>query len=486
MRRKVIPVVAVVGSVLLVAPAAAAPGPLVRVSGPSPYAGCTLGGPGTNYPNAEVEPYLAVNPANSKNLVGVWQQDRWQDGGAHGLAAGVSFNGGATWSETTLPFDACAPGGAPYTRSSDPWVSIGPDGTVYSNALAFDATDSNNAVVAATSTDGGKTWGNLNAVVSYTGTTQFSTDKNSITADPIRAGVAYSVWDTLIGPNANPHADHHAFAYTGPGYFSMTSDSGHTWSTPRAIFPTGERNQTIGNQILVDSAHPGTLYDFANWIIQPNTRHGERDQLAFVKSTDGGATWSAPTAVTNLDDVPVTDPNTGAPIRTGDIIPEFAIDARTGTLYAVWQDADFSGGVFDEVAFSSSADGGATWTTPKRISTPTGRPAFTPQITVNAAGTIGVTYYDFRTLAPGNTSTLPTDYWFTTSTDAGRTWTVSSHVAGPFDMLFAPNASGFFVGDYAGLASQGDSFKSLFVQTNCPGACDTTNRTDVFATTLTP
>jgi hypothetical protein len=44
---------------------------LVLVSGPSPYATCTIGGPGTNYLNAEVEPWVAVNPANSLNIIGV-------------------------------------------------------------------------------------------------------------------------------------------------------------------------------------------------------------------------------------------------------------------------------------------------------------------------------------------------------------------------------------------------------------------------------
>ena len=58
--------------------------------------------------NAEVEPYIAVNPTNSNKLIGVWQQDRWDNGGAHGLVAGSSFDGGKTWSETPLPFSACA------------------------------------------------------------------------------------------------------------------------------------------------------------------------------------------------------------------------------------------------------------------------------------------------------------------------------------------------------------------------------------------
>src|SRR5947207_924336 len=105
---------------------------LVTVSGPSPYAGCSdANQPGTVYGNAEVEPQVAVNPAtvgtSNVNVIGVWQQDRWSNGGAHGLVAGFSSNGGATWGETTLPFSICTPQnavldpftGAPYNRASD-------------------------------------------------------------------------------------------------------------------------------------------------------------------------------------------------------------------------------------------------------------------------------------------------------------------------------------------------------------------------------
>lgn len=42
------------------------------VSGPSPFSNCDLGaGPGSNLcPKAEVEPWVAVNPANPKNIIG--------------------------------------------------------------------------------------------------------------------------------------------------------------------------------------------------------------------------------------------------------------------------------------------------------------------------------------------------------------------------------------------------------------------------------
>ena len=65
----------------------------------SPFAAGCEGTPvaGTLYPNSEVEPFVAVNPANAANLIGVWQQDRWSNGGAKGLLGASSFDGGRTW-----------------------------------------------------------------------------------------------------------------------------------------------------------------------------------------------------------------------------------------------------------------------------------------------------------------------------------------------------------------------------------------------------
>jgi len=350
---------------------------LVLVSGPSPYANCTSdAGTGTNYVNAEVEPQLAVNPVASNNIIATWQQDRWSNGGAHGLVAGFSFNGGLTWGEITLPFSNCAPGGANFNRASDPWVSIGPDGTAYANAISFERSDNRNAVTAATSTDGGKTWGNLNLIVDYeTNGGQFSTDKNSITANPKQPGVAYSVWDTLVVATDNPDDNPHTAAYNGDAYFSRTNDGGRTWSTPKVIFHTDQHNQTIGNIILVDPRNGGnTLYDITSWIVFPNSVTNTQYFAAFVKSTDGGTTWSAPVAIAQMKTVGVHDPNTGQLIRVGDGIPSTAIDGSTGELYVVWEQAsNFKRGNSktndDQVAITTSIDGGATWSTPVVVNT---------------------------------------------------------------------------------------------------------------------
>ena len=350
---------------------------------------------------------------------------------------------------------------------------------MYANAISFDQSTARNAVTAATSTNGGQTWSNLATLQSFD-TAQFFTDKNSITADPLKPGVAYAVWDTLTEPTSNPRALLHTQASSGPGYLSMTTDGGKTWSTPKIIFPTVSQQQTIGNQIVVDRTHPGNVYDFANWIQPPNSVTKSNSTVALVKSTDGGQTWSKPQVVATLGTVGVVDPNTGAGIRTGDIIPEPAIDPNTGKLYVVWQDGRFSGGAYDTVALSSSTDSGITWTPPTQVSTPTGRAAFTPNISVASDGTVGITYYDFRELLAGNTTTLPTDYWFKSSKDG---LSADTQVHPVFDMMTAPNAGGFFVGDYQGLATTGSSFRPFYVAAN---SSNTANRTDVFTTSITP
>src|SRR6266487_1789613 len=492
----VLSIVATTGSAF-----AASPVNLVTVSGPSPYAGCSIAGqPGTNYLNAEVEPWVSVNPANPKNIVGVWQQDRWSNGGARGLVAGFSSDGGTTWGETTLPFSGCAPGaildpftGAPYNRASDPWVSIGPDGTAY--AIGLLATNSNGGtasgnndtgVATVTSSDGGRTWVNPNLIKSDQGTspvfefTHFFNDKESITADPLHPGTAYVVWDRLVAPSHSPDAALHAHAFRGPPWFSKTTDGGETWTGTRAIFDPGQNSQTIGNQVVVDP-RTGVLYDFFELIQTTGSPNFTPRGLSvdFISSSDGGSTWSQPTVVSSQQVANDTDLNTGAPIRTGEGLPEVAIDAKSGQLYVVWEDARFTGGTVNQAVISTSPKGGKSWSAPDAVSTATGKPAFTPAVAVNSVGTVAVTYYDFRNLAAGNTTTLPTDYWLTSSTDQGASFGNETHIAGSFDMMNAPNAGGFFVGDYEALTSIGTTFEPFFVQTNDE---NTSNRTDVFTT----
>ena len=82
--RGMVGLLAVAGVLTVAAAAPAGAGvftrsPLTVVSGDSPFAGCDITGlaaGGTNFLNAEVEPWVDANPANPANLIAVWQQDR--------------------------------------------------------------------------------------------------------------------------------------------------------------------------------------------------------------------------------------------------------------------------------------------------------------------------------------------------------------------------------------------------------------------------
>jgi len=454
-------------------------GGVVQVSGAtSPYASCTPAPtqPGRNFLNAEVEPQVAVNPANSRNIVGQWHQDRWSNGGARGIGGAFSKTGGNSWTDVTVPYSSCAPLGLPYERASDPWVSFGPDGTAYSSALSFDRSTNRNAVSATVSNDGGKTWTNQQTLVAYN-TAQFFTDKNSTTADPVHAGVAYTVWDTLISPTDQPDDRIHAQAYTGPAQLSKTTDFGATWSPVQTIIGSGNRQQTIGNVIVIDP-NTGTLYDFTDLIVPPNTPFqgtASNSEVAFVKSTDGGATWTVPQVIAPFNAAGVIDPNNGRRARIGDGLQEVAIDGATGRLYVVWESStnfdknlNQAAGTFDnEVLLTSSGDGGINWSAPRAILGPSTLPIFTPTVAVDSQGNIAVTYYDSASLSPTNTATWPIDFKVTYSEDSGATFSPGQRVAGPFDLMSAPVARGLFLGDYEGLQSTGSGFIALFVTTNC-------------------
>ena len=434
-----------------------------RLSDTSPFpADCIVDTPGSiNYPNAEVEPWLSVDPDDREHMTAVWQQDRWNDGGARGLAGAVTRDGGRTWTRTFGHFTRCSGGtaanGGDFERASDPWVSIGRDGVAHQIALSFNNTDAREAILYSRSPDGGRTWGEPVTLTSDTSPLA-GLDKESITADPKRARFVYATWDrssTEAGP------------FTEPTWFTRSTDGGRTWEPVRIIYDPGIDNGTIGNQIVV--LPNGDLLNVMAVFV------GADIKLAVLRSTDRGATWSAPLFIDDIGTIGITDAKTGEPVRTSDFLPDIAVDPRTGRTYIVWQDARPSGGRRDGIVISSSADGGRTWSSPVQVNGAPQAQAFTPSVDVDRDGKVAVGYYDFR-----NDSTDPavllTNTWLATSRDRGQTFTDRA-VGSTFDMRTAPDAGGFFVGDYQGLDHTDEGFAWLYVAAN---SGDLVNRTDVF------
>lgn len=440
-------------------------------SGTSPLAaGCdgTLGS-GVLYAGAEVEPHLAAHPDNPHILVGVWQQDRWSNGSARALVAATSLDGGRNWTRAPLPFSRCGGGnvlnGGDYERASDPWVSYSPNGVVHAMSLSTTGgayqPGSANAMLASRSFDHGRSW-TQPATLIRDGAAAFN-DKNAITADPFDADYVYAVWDRLI-----------AATDRGPTCFARSTNGGASWEPARAIYDPGTRNQTIGNIVAVLPG--GVLVNVFNRIDNP-LGGPQRARVTVIRSTDRGATWSAPIDVAELLAVGTRDPVSGLAVRDGSIVPTIAAGPG-GELYVAWQDARFSAGVRDGIALSRSNDGGLSWSTPVRVNGAPGVPAFTPSLHVAADGTVGVSYYDLR--SDTATAPLSTDAWLARSRDGGATWT-DLRIGDTFDLTTAPFANGLFVGDYTGLADIDGRFVPFHARTTAQGE---DNLTDVVAVSL--
>jgi len=437
-----------------------------RVTSSSPFMSECNGSPqaGTLYVDAEVEPFLIVNPLSPANAIGIWQQDRWSNGAAQGLVSGASFDSGRTWTRVALPFSRCGGGtganGGDFARASDPWLAISPDGTAHALALSVTGTlltaASESAMLVARSEDGGLTWASPVTLIREVGPA--ANDKGSITADPRDARFVYAVWDRLTD-------EQH-----GPTWLARTVDGGRNWEPAQSIYDAGPRSQTIGNQILV--LPDGDLVNCFTQIDVSATGAASAT-LRVINSSDRGATWSGPRTIADLLSIGARDPETGQPIRDGSILGSFAVDVA-GNLYAVWQDSRFSSGARDGIAFARSVDGGHTWSAALRINGDPTVQAFVPTVHVRDDGVIGVTYYDLRSNTV-NANTLPTDYWLATSAD-GNDWT-ETRISETFDLATAPVAGGLFLGDYMGFASVDRDFLVLFVMTN---GITAGNRTDVF------
>jgi hypothetical protein len=476
--------------------------PLVQVSDPNPLPTTPPPPPPTVFIDSEVEPQIAVDPTNTAHAVAIWQQDRFRSvGGARALVVSVTYNAndslGATWSTpAAIPgFNSTDPAGAAFPRYTDPWVSFTPTGDLYASAIALTPGGpfpSHTAVLVVKSTDGGSTWSTPTTLIDTqappgTDPIDLANDKEMVTADPTdpTGQTVYVVWDRIDHPSDQQNFNaFHSSGFREDALFSRTTDGGVSWSTPQDLTNFKMNVSALGNEIVVEP--DGTVIDVFPALGGSNNQppQAAQNHVAVVRSTDKGVTWSDVITGPAIEQLPVSDPDTGAAVRAGETLTSATVDPSNGNLYVVWADGRFSGFTHDDIAFSMSTDGGLTWSAPIKVNqTPTNIPAgnqqaFTPTVAVNSAGTVAVTYYDFRnnTADPG----LPTDYWLVhASSNLTNPASWASDEKRLTDTSFnmenaAPTSRGYFLGDYNGLAAAGNNFYALFAQAGS-GASDPSN-----------
>jgi BNR repeat-like domain len=173
-------------------------------------------------------------------------------------------------------------------------------------------------------------------------------------------------------------------------YYKKSTDAGATWTASRRLTMTS--NGSSNPAVVVDSSD--------NLHVVCEDYSAGNGEIYYKKSTDGGGTWTASRRLTWTSG--------------GSFHP--AIAASSGDLYVVWEDA--TPGNY-EIYYKNSTDEGATWSTSKRLSWTTGNSSY-PAISIDPSGHLHVIWQD----TTGNH-----EIYYTSSMDGGATWTKSKIIS---------------------------------------------------------
>jgi hypothetical protein len=151
----------------------------------------------------------------------------------------------------------------------------------------------------------------------------------------------------------------------GEIYFSLSADQGTLWTTPVNISNTS-----------TESTLPDITFDYtANIYIVWKDEVSKNAEIMAVKSSDYGATWTAPFNISN------TTGFSRSPSLKADLI---------GNVNVVWMDQ--TPGNY-EVYFSRSTDGGTTWSQAVNASNTTGD-SQNPKLGLNSMGYLFIAWID--------------------------------------------------------------------------------------------
>ena len=329
--------------------------------------------------DAANEPSIAVNPANPNQIVIAWRQFDTISSNFRQAGIGYSHDRGQTWTKFTLD---------PGQFRSDPVLGADAAGRFYFSSLS-----------SATSAE---VWRSLDGGVNWTSASAFGGDKQWIAVDERAAGTGaghiYQIWNTQF--SCCPPADftrsiNNGVSFQSPVALPLPSmkwgtldtgadgtlylggatldTSGHLFTKSTnaknpAVTPTFDpiRAVNLGGQTVGGGINPAGLLGQV-WIAVDNstgatagnvyiagTVNNPSDanvtNVRFIRSVDGGQTWSQPILVND-------DPASGAWHWFGTMAV-----ASNGRIDMIWNDTRNDPGNFlTEVYYSYSNDAGRTW-----------------------------------------------------------------------------------------------------------------------------
>jgi hypothetical protein len=362
----------------------------------------------------QAEEVIAINPTNPNNLIAGQNDSRL---GFNKCGYDWSFDGGKTWGDQIPPFyQFVNPDGVTFDACSDPTATFDSQGNAYVGGVLFEINYADSAFVVAKSNAGiGGAFYHTPAALSFQtyrdvplGVVANDNDPNifndkefivsdASTTSPKKNNV-YGTWTRFANTTFG-------VGFNSPIYFSQSTDGGATWSKGIEISGanaaactafSGEANPNACDQD--QGSHPivgtdGTIYvSFNNYNVNG---FGIAQQLVVKcpadKDCSQAASWTSPVKI--ADDI-ATQPfgpsaTSGCPGGRQCLPPNgyrmndfgaLSVD-NSGKLFFTWSDfrngggacpalgdaATIPGGCDNDVFYSYSNDGGATWSAPFNV-----------------------------------------------------------------------------------------------------------------------
>jgi len=423
------------------------------------------------------EPSIAVHPANADVIaVGVndvrtlgISNDAWQ-----GFA--VSSNGGTSFDFEALipgfPGDTSPEGLASPIRgnaaASDPWLGFDAAGNLYFAFIAFQRTPPGqpintvaNALAVAKyhiSTAGAVTY--LKTVVVERGTVGLGQqeDKEALAVDRGN-GRVYLCWARFTGAQ-----DHLSLKFSG--------DGGDSWTDSSFTGQQRDVNNMQGCNVAVAPNHD-VYVSWRTFDNNPSNSNPNDSAIFVARSTDDGATFSAPVKVATFVDYRQNASRTPPRFR---VFGDTTLAADANGVYVGWVGRNGANGA--DVFISRSKTNGETWETPVNPTAGAGAHQLMPSLAA-AGGKVSVIWYDSRS-EPAFTASGPVTgqcpsgattgagctgmdvFYNQADTAAAGALTFGSELR-VTDQSFNPNLWGSikaitpFIGDYVGLVADATS-----------------------------
>lgn len=386
------------------------------------------------------ESSIAISPIDPNLLIGSAVDYR----GGSSTWAYYSTDAGRTWSNVTL--GTARPG---WTSSNDPSVCFDHTGKGYLCYGGFRRTGNaqfgENGVFVSSTTDAGKTWSMKHtAVIIHTGVQTADSafeDKYYIHVDTASTsphrGTLYIPWKRVINRDSSTQI-----------VITKSTDQGATWSVPVNVsdrFPGTSEATTFGQSFPLARTGPdGSVHLVWN--------SGTESAIRYARSTDAGATWTAPRIIHRYAPFGIKSIINGQSnsrvkgVVRAESYPTLTIDntggSRNGWMYLTWAADNYP-----NVYVSRSTDNGETWTPGRIVHSDTTNDQFWSWITLDPTnGDVAVMYADSR----DDAQNILVRTYVSLSTDGGSTWTDRRAGDGNSDLRNNPFSGNTFAGDYSG------------------------------------